>query len=465
MNLQFSFPSLPETPPCIPNQLIQLASNLANETISMPNVDLVLAAIEQGKSDKISHLDWVYCIHAKAQWDQQNIGRCRKTSAEIWKVAISSSWLQHQLLWRLALYHSGQKEQVLAHSLAESFDVFANPKLINNLLSVQIILALRNQQPSRQLAKISCNHSVNQTELLNLIRKDLPIWIPLFSNFVEEISPYFTTINSPSQQEIRWLLSCLDEMSDTQQIKAVDYLLTNVSKTITSNCYLVVDWLRNKYRQGGNWYKLSDPARQRLREWIGGINYGDFQKLVILILSRLPLQNFESNRLRSRSKFWANYSNRFERLRILLPKTSQLAISYQIQGDVDLLEDDGSDSTEICIFDFGEWFVVEFFRGKGSEIRLFPNNPKNQQILFGESTLSVKQIRFLGGEKHDHVYLWQVFSHTWLANHRILPNANTQSSGNLTVSQLQDRAKKLELWRREIEYLERDARLYMNKQH
>ncbi|WP_414546471.1 EH signature domain-containing protein [Nostoc sp. CCY0012] len=465
MNFQFSFPSLPETLQFIPNQLIQLAINLPDETISTPNVDLILAAIEQGHADKISHLDWVYCIHAKAQWDQQNIGRCRKTSAAIWKVAISNSWLQHQLLWRLALYHSGQKEQILAHSLAESFDIFANSKLVNNLLSVQIILALRNQQPGRELAIISCNQFVNQTELLNLIQKKLPIWIPLFSNFVEEISPYFTTINSPKQQEIRWLLSCLDEMSDTQQIKAVDYLLTNVSKNITSNYYLVVDWLRNKYRQGENWYKLSEPARQRLREWIGGINYSDFQKLVSLILNRLPLQNFEANRLRSRSKFWANYSNRFERLRILLPKTSQLAISYQIQGDVDLLEDDGSDPTEVCIFDFGEWFVVEFFRGRGSEIRLFPNNSRNQQILFGESTLSVKQIRFLGGEKHDHVYLWQIFSRTWLANHGILPNPNTESSGNPTAFQLQDRANRLEPWRREIEYLERDARLYMNKQH
>jgi len=107
-------------------------------------------------------------------------------------------------------------------------------------------------------------------------------------------------------------------------------------------------------------------------------------------LNRLDLKNFESNQLRRRRDFWANYSNRFERLRILLPRTSQIAIGYQIQDDVDLLEDDGSDRTEVCIFDFGEWFVVEFFRGRGSETRLFPKNSRNEQILFGESTLSVK---------------------------------------------------------------------------
>ncbi|MBD6615709.1 hypothetical protein FNW02_07650 [Komarekiella sp. 'clone 1'] len=461
MNFQFSISSLPETPQCSPNQLINLASNLSDITISIPSVDKILEAIEQGKADQVSQLDWVYCIHAKAQWDQQNIDRSWKTSAAIWKVAISNSWLQHQLLWRLALYYSGQQEQVLAKSLAESFDVFANSDLVSHLLPVQIIRALCDKQAGRELAKIACEQRVNRTELLNAIRDSLPVWIPLFSQFVENITPYFSTIISANKSQVKWLLSCLDEMSDSQRIEAVNHLLTNVSNSVATNHSSLVDWLQNNYRNGENWYKLSDPARQKLREWIGGINYGDFQKLVNIILNKLDLQDFESNQLSRRRDFWANYSNRFERLRILLPKTSQIAIGYQIQGDVDLLEDDGSDRTEVCIFDFGEWFVVEFFRGRGSETRLFPKNSRNQQILFGESTLSVKRIRCLGGDKHDHVFLWQIFSRAWLANNGIVPNPNTQPSRNPTAEQLRQRENKLERWKREIEYLEREARLYV----
>jgi EH_Signature domain len=461
LNSQFSIPSISETPQCSPNQLIQLASNLPDATISIPNVDKVLEAIEQGKADQVSKLDWIYCIHAKAQWDQQNIDRSRKTSAAIWKIAISNLWLQHQLLWRLALYYGDRQEQVLAQSLAESFDIFANSDLVSHLLPVQIIRAFRSTQAGIELAKIACEQRINRTELLNTIKENLPIWIPLFSRFIEETTPYLTTIRSPNRQQVKWLLSCLDEMSDSQQIKAVNHLLSNVSNDIANNHSLLVDWLRHNYRNGENWYKLSDQARQRLREWIGGINYADFQKLVNLILNKLDLQNFESNRLCSRRDFWANYSNRFERLRILLPKTSQIAIGYQIQGDVDLLEDDDSDPTEVCIFDFGEWFVVEFFRGRGSETRLFPKNSRNQQILFGESTLSVKRIRCLGGDKHDHVFLWQVFSRTWLANKGILPNPDTQPCRNPTTHQLQKRQHKLESWQREIERLEREARAYV----
>ncbi|QFS44064.1 EH signature domain-containing protein [Nostoc sphaeroides] len=461
MNSQFCIPSLPETPHCSPNQLIQLASKLPDATISIPSVDKVLEAIEQGKADQLSKLDWIYCIHAKAQWDQQNIDRSRKTSAAIWKVAISNSWLQHQLLWRLAVYYGDRQEQVLAQSLAESFDIFANSDLVSHLLPVQIIRAFRSTKAGIELAKIACEQRINRTELLNIIKEDLPIWIPLFSRFIEEITPYFTTIRSPNQQQVRWLLTCLDEMSDSQQINAVNHLLTNVYNNIASNHSLLVDWLRHNYRNGENWYKLSDPARQRLREWIGGINYGDFQKLVNLILNKLDLENFESNRLCSRRDFWANYSNRFERLRILLPKTSQIAIGYEIQGDVDLLEDDGSDPTEVCIFDFGEWFVVEFFRGRGSETRLFPKNSRNEQILFGESTLSVKRIRCLGGDKHDHEFLWQFFCRQWLANKGINPNPGTEPYRNPTADQLQQRENRLGRWKREIEYLERQHRVYV----
>lgn len=466
MNYNFSLPSLHETPLCSPNQLNQLASNLADVKISIPSVDKVLEAIEQGKSAQVSHLEWIYCIHAKPQWDQQNPDYSRKTSAAIWKAAISNSWLQHQLLWRLAVYFCGKEEQALAQSLVESFDVFAKSDLISQLLPVQIIEALRSKQAGMKLAEISCVNHLSQTDFLKEIQGILPVWLPLFSEFINYISPYFATITSPNSQQVQWLLSSFDAMSDSQQIKAVDYLLTNVPNEIATHHSLLVDWLRNNYRNGENWYKLSDFARQRLREWIGGINYGDFQKLVNIILNKLDLENFESNRLCSRRDFWANYSNRFEQLRILLPKTSQIAIEYQIQGDVDLLEDDGSDPTEVCIFDFGKWFVVEFFRGRGGETRLLPKNARNQQILFGKSRLSVKRIRCLGGYRHDHVYLWQEFSPTWLKNHGILPNPNTPPSRNPTADKLRKREKRLDQWEKEIEYLEREAKVYVaNKEN
>ncbi len=128
------------------------------------------------------------------------------------------------------------------------------------------------------------------------------------------------------------------------------------------------------------------------------------------------------------------------------------------------MKDDGSDPTEICIFDFGEWFVVEFFRGKGSEIRLFPNNSKNQQILFGQHQLSVKQIRCLGGDTHDHVYLWQYYCCQWLRSRRIYPNPGTQPSQTPTEYQLTERRRKILRWETDIRRLEEEARRYVTKE-
>jgi hypothetical protein len=461
--VNFQFPSAPELAQYRPEKLLEIASKLPNSQISLPTVDKVLQAIEQGKADQVSQLEWVYCIHAKAQWDEKNLDRREQTSLEIWNVAINNSWLQHQLLWRLALYYSGKYEVVIASSLAESFGHFTSFPQINNLLEVQIIQALRSTNPSQELARIACEQRISRTELLNQICEDLPIWIPVFNQFIEYVAPYFSTIISPNKQQVNWLLRCFNEMSQQQQFIAVNHLLTYVPKDIASNHPQLVEWLHQHYRNGGGWYQLSEQARQNLREWIGAINYADFQRLVERIFNRLHLENWEANQLLRRKEFWANYSNRFEQLRILLPQSSLNAIGYQLSEDVSLLEDDGSDTTEVCIFDFGEWLVAEFFRGRGSETRLFPNNAKNQRMLFRESKLSVKRIRCLGGEKHDHRYLWQVSCRQWLENKSIYPNPDIQPSREPRLDQLRDRERQVELWRSDIQSLEREAKAYCDK--
>jgi hypothetical protein len=161
--------------------------------------------------------------------------------------------------------------------------------------------------------------------------------------------------------------------------------------------------------------------------------------------------------------FWSEYSNRFEKIRILLPESSLQILGNQLNGDIDVLKDDDSDPTEVCIFDFGDWIVVEFFRGKGSETRLLANNNKNQQILFNQSQLSVKCIRCLGGEKHDHEYLWQVFSYYWLQNKGIIPNLNSNTPTQPTTENLRKRSYRLERWRRDIETLEWEAQEYCKR--
>ena len=192
---------------------------------------------------------------------------------------------------------------------------------------------------------------------------------------------------------------------------------------------------------------------------------------------RLPcLEDHEHRRLKSRSGFWSNYSDRFERIRILLPESSvNILGNYLNNQDVSILLNDGSDATEICIFDFGDWFVVEFFRGNGSETRIFRKAPESEQILFN-SPLSIKKLRSLDSHNgvHDHVFCWQYFCERWLKQKNILPNQGTTYFKGVpsrynrysnetglpepSFNNKTNRDRSLERWRQDIARLEREAR-------
>jgi hypothetical protein len=462
LTFDYSISNLPEIPQVLPQRMMQLASILPDVKVSIPTVDKVLEAIEQGKADQVSQLEWIYCISAKEEWDNQNLNRSQSTSSKIWQVAIYNSWLQHQLIWRLALYCNGQKERVLPKSIVDSFGIFANNEKIKTLLKVKVILAINSENTGKKLAKIACEYNFNRAEFINEIKSDIPVWISVFNQFIEYIAPHFCTINNPSNQQVSWLLSCLQEMSKIQQLTAVDDLLINIDENIANQHSQLVAWLSQNYRSGENWLGLSELARKKLRNLIGAINYGDFQRLVELILPTLSSQK-QKDQIEARQEFWRKYSNRFEKIRILLPQNSYNFLGNKIAGDIDVLKNDGSDPTEVCIFDFGDWIVVEFFRGRGSETRLLPKTSKNQQILFNESQLSVKCIRCLGGEKHDHVYLWQELCPQWLENKAILTNNGFHPRKELKQEKLQKRERGLNFWEETIRDLEQEAKEYCRR--
>ncbi|BAZ16638.1 hypothetical protein NIES4071_85160 [Calothrix sp. NIES-4071] len=479
MNFDFPTPSSQKLKTTIPSRLIEVASKLPASQISLPSVDKVLQAIQTGNERQITSLEWIYCIHAKAKWDKQNPQSSYLTSKDIWRIAINNSWLQKQLLWRLALYHNNQGEKVLAKSLADSFDIFVNSPLANTLLPVRILLALRTQEPGLELVKIACQQNLNYSSLQNQLHHDIPSWIEKL-NFLKYVSSYFCKLVLPTEQQVNWLLTCLDEMSVQLQLESVNYLLTHVSKELASQHPQLVDWLQRNYRNGAGWNLLTEQAKQALREWIGSINYNDFQNLVILILERRRLEGRAKEQLQKRKEFWANYSNRFERIRILIPEDYFTVISGRFRQDEDVhaLQKDGSDATEVCIFDFGSFLVVEFFHGRGSETRLIHKSDEVERKLFGSLPISIKRIRNIPGEAHDHVICWQWDCERWLRQNSILPNEGTSYfkglperfgkynpvTGLVTPSLDKQRERDFQLqgWRKVISQLEREARDYCN---
>ena len=68
MSFDYSMPNLPEIPQILPQGMMQLANTLPDVKVSIPTVDKVLEAIEQGKPDQVSQLEWIYCISANRKF-------------------------------------------------------------------------------------------------------------------------------------------------------------------------------------------------------------------------------------------------------------------------------------------------------------------------------------------------------------------------------------------------------------
>ena len=482
-----------------PTALTELANEIGNNTefftpdlppeiaqyqnLNPRSLDDILMDLEEGNADNITLLEWVYCIYAKEEWDSQHSREQQlSTSRSIWENAIDNYVLKPRLCSRLAYYYDGNKNS-LARSFVETFSSLSDV-LGDDDLTISVLLKFRKRDPLLPLAQLSLSEQLTPKQLF--ITAQLPSNLSIINDVLEYVVTAFSQ-SIPQQNQATWLVKCLKEMTIAQEVSAVETLLKSVSAEVGGQFQNLVQWLQNNYGSrvtASKWERLSSEAKSALRQWFGAANYRDFQKLVEIILKRLPLQDWEKNQLDSRKYFWEQYSDQFERIRILLPQSSVNVVGNQIQQDIDIIQNDGSDETEVCIFDFGDYFVVEFFRGGGSETRLFNRHqyPNIEQELFASSELSVKRLRAFGGEVHDHKYLWQIDCERWLRERRILPNAGTthfkRRNKNNPNQPYRDRynpntglplhdpdgdkrrkrERDLIRWRRDIEQLEREAK-------
>ena len=455
------------------NQLLELAKKLGSddfaelsklinvEPFQARSIDEILIDIENERSDSVSALEWVYLIHTKEEWDREHPTQAVPTSREIWQVAMSDSWLCQILGWQLAL-HYGDYQQVLAPSLVECLAEFISQIQKTKPLFGSIIQAISGNQPASKLAKIAHAHLLTPQQLLE--KAQLPSKTVITIDALEYVAAIFC--QNPTIEQVDWLVKCLDKMMMEQQLKAVEYILTEKkTKALDGTLTPLVEWLQRYYgprTTGDLWHRLSDNAKQALRDWIGSVNYNDFANLVSNLLDVLHIEDFERNQLRRRREFWAKYTNRFQRIRILLPQDSIDLCGDDFIADIEILKRDGSSPTEVCIFDFGSHFVVEFFRGVGSETRLFTRTNEIEKQLFGSDKLSVKCLRRLGGEVHDHKYLWQFYCEQWLRGKGISLNPGTLPARKPESDKELDRERGLARWRSEIMALEAEARAYQD---
>jgi len=491
MNIQFRRLHLPQPPEVNANALIELAgqkqdsglnppklpdSITRGRTISRFNLDEIIQDIVNSNAQNITVLEWVHCLFHKEKWDAENSDRSKLTSQAIWKAAEQNTWLKQKLFWNLVLFHGGKIN--FAKSLSKTMSGYAPQKNLD-IKKVKIIRIIEESDFADDLGRLCYQDSLTPNELFRA--NQLPCVDVIIRKTLNNITNVFSASTNLSQDKYLWLAKCLDEMDGVQQLKSVEKLLIKVDPELATKYSELINWLRQHYGSAvvnSRWNELSLEAKTAMRNCLGAFSYQDFQRLVNFILDRVHLAEHEHKRLKSRSEFWSNYSDRFKRIRILLPQSSvNIVGSYLNDRDVEILQEDGSDPTEVCIFDFGDWFVVEFFRGNGSETRLFKRDIETEQQLFN-SQLSIKKLRCLGLNKpiHDHVFCWQYYCERWLKQHSILPNQGTTHFKGIprqysryneqmglsepTSKNKMDRDRRLDYWKRDVAELEMDIARY-----
>jgi len=461
-----------------PHKLIAIAEKQETSDINL-SIVVLNEKINHNRIDEISFVEWIWCIDNDKLWENLSPSEQISLSIKIWAISLKITWLYSILIRRLAWFYSGNKN-VIASFLVNGFKRWSNSDSVQKNLVIRVIMALGENNPKQELVKIACNYYLTRSELLSKINYFLPN-IPVLKEYVQEISPYFSKINPVTLEQVNWLLRCFDEMEQIIQIQAVDYILNHLSTEIVVRFPELVNWLKRNYNSSEKQSKLSNQGKQKFRDWVGAINYNDFCQFVDLIIKKISLTEREENQLKKRKDFWANYSNSFMRIKILLPTESYQMINNLLREDQDVkkLQFDGSDLTEICIFDLGDkGFIVEFFRGRCSETRVFPQKDYIKAILFDSESLSVKKIRSLGGEAHDHAICWQWSCEKLLREkYLILPNMETkyfiglpQEYGRYNISEglsepnlekQYERQRQIQQWKLIISKLESEAKEFL----
>lgn len=447
MKYHFSSLTLPSIPQIKASAMLRLASTCginhpaisvkifnrssANLIDIQRDIDRIIVDIEANRGQEISPLEWIYCIYKKAGWDEINQDKSLSTSQSIWKVAESNSWLKKYLFWHLILFAGKTKIKsdrgIFPSSLVSSFDTFTASDDKDRRI-VEIARSIIHNNAPSAIAHICYQQKLTPRKLL--VKSHLPHRIPAVNEALTYVFDEFKSTSKYDISDLKWLLHCLKDMSLQLQLATVEKLLTGISAEVGGICPDLTNWLVENYSSSAidsRWQELTNDAKAALRKWIGAVHYGDFQFLVDILTKELGMLDREINQLERRRDFWSNYSDRFLRIRIFLPKSSARILGDRISHqDIGILVEDGSQPTEVCIFDFDNLFVVEFFRGAGSETRFFPNTKEIESILFTSSELSIRKLRSLGNDIHDHVFCWQYYCEQWLRSKDIFPNEGTR---------------------------------------
>lgn len=473
-----------------PSKLWAVAND-CNRPAPQLDIHKIKGKILQNQARDISRIEWFWIITSNQAWQGISHEEGQQLAIEIWAIALElyghvnffelhndDCWLLKELAHRLLCQNQGQK---LANFFIKGWYDFPNnrcpseAKLVFEVL--KIIQSYHGSTIEQQLLRLTYQYKLLPSQLWAKTDAILPR-LDCLKQYFYQLPYFFKNIGNNIAISIQFFIDVLENINDfaseDEQAQVVDLCLIQWQVAFFDDKTRLLQWFIKEYHKTPKSSLLSSEAIAKLYQLVGVISYQVFDSIVKSVIRNIKLESHEQRWLNDRKEFWKNYTERFVDIRVFLPSKSSALFTNDITNQVSILENDGSEESEVCIFELENgMLIVEIFRGEGGDLRIFSNQYKN--FLFTQS-LSIQKIRALGGERHDHKFLWQYFCEKLLREkYKIFPNKNTSLFYGLPPKyanysfvtglptpppeKIQEREKKLSYWIKKIENLERQARL------
>ncbi|USD34053.1 hypothetical protein CTT30_08290 [Vibrio coralliilyticus] len=430
----------------------------------------LVALVDEGKSDTISVLEWLEVIENESYWGgltpSQELEACRA----VWMIICTSSTLGGIAYFKAALAAQGQPSSMVQPLLA-SMTIVRGVQGLHQICVQKIdwITAIQNKDYAA-LAQACYQANVAPRKRIR------QLMLPNANKYGERIIPHLADCTSmaPTESDQVWLGSCFQELKTTShRVAFCDKILLNYGARLKQGVLLsLLEELCLPNSEYSLWYQLSDNALQKLKSLFNLTSFSELQAITNKLLGRDMAQNLsipeeQQNQLRGRTLFWSNYSEKFDRLRVILPRGTKDLLEYsglRFSEQVSVFKQQKANNVEVFIFGLGKLIVVEVLRGPISESRFYKNNKWNAERLFNSEFNSLDELRELAQvEVHDHVFLWQYYCEKLLRTQfKVTPNESLSNFAGLsrhksryshssglakpTLDRINERKEMLEIW-------------------
>jgi len=402
--------------------------NVLESTNAFPpkSIDEILLLLEEGQTDSITIMDWIYLFDNKETWDSNHADKdVARTSVKIFNAISDNGPLTNLALFRAALTIDGVGD--LFPSLLLDYIHLLEDNLSGWKKEILNIVIKARDGNYSDIAISVAKAELSVSEFFSKYR--LPKCTRLKHVVAASIPYVCKTIDLASYAG--WCMYMVKECEHGIGIEILNVLLVERLKDVKSNNYLInkFNGICHPRNENGYWYELSEPAQISLKKIISVSDFHYFKNLVELICRPEVLSLDENSRrqIKRRSQFWGHYESRILSIRLLVSEETYKNIDGFIRNKkwLELLSD--KEGSEVIVLELDSVIIIEVLRGEASEIRVFEKNSRNINILLKSIKPSLNDFRKAHQDAvHDHAVCWQWACESWLRkNYKIHPDEGT----------------------------------------